>query len=707
MNNERPRKGAQNHEPVGRTDFAGSDTRTGLRRAVLCGAILMAAARPAAAVVTLPVEVQGASTATATVSFNGPTAASAATATRFWMLAHALTYPDKASVQINGGAWINLNNSTAQVEGQAAKYGGIGAPIATFPLSFPVPANSLRTGPNTVSFRFNKTDGVSTGFRVLAFNFRNAQGGSLVSSLEFVQDNPGTWKPPLTSAADIAAGKTLWMTAQLRASSLPGAGMLRARCTDCHAQDGRDLKYFNYSNLSIIERSKYHGMTDLQAKQVASYIRSLPVANPGRPWNPPYQPGPGTDSKPLAHWAAGAGVDKVLARDADMLPFLFPGGINREAVSRKGITVNLRELPISLPLPDWNRWLPKIHPKDAFGDAWVNDNSNKLYAGQGSGSASWNLRARLTGGTAYRDSKAGFFTDNHLWSDAVRGFLLPRRPSNVWDPNLWPRDLTEKFHSMRLWQLVKLWEMHQEFVIEGNGARVFPAPFAEPRMWFTRAIWQVAPHELWIAPGATVSISPLAADRLTHNGQSASWLYWTNSWFYLQMVLNSGDGEAGVPYNAPDQEYLNNHAFSLGFLGDPQALRNTAAYVRWMQIRPSTDARFLPYQKTGWNPYLIYPAVLGINRPEEGLPQATGAAVMKVLLDEWVDKNRDFPPLYLIYAFYDPAYVPPKLYNNSLGSRLYDMLLKSKASGVDTSYAVTWAKSYWSASGAAEWDKLR
>ena len=30
---------------------------------------------------------------------------------------------------------------------------------------------------------------------------------------------------------------------------------------------------------------------------------------------------------------------------------------------------SLRQIPIGLQLPDWNRWLPRVHPRDAIGDA--------------------------------------------------------------------------------------------------------------------------------------------------------------------------------------------------------------------------------------------------------------------------------------------------------------------------------------------------
>src|SRR5205807_7877060 len=113
-------------------------------------------------------------------------------------------------------------------------------------------------------------------------------------------------------------------TALLKASSLPGASALRARCSDCHAHDGRDLKYFGFSNASIVARSRFHGLSDLEGRQIASYIRTLPVPSPGRPWNPPYQPGPGLDAQPAATWAAGAGLSWALESDTATLPYIFP-----------------------------------------------------------------------------------------------------------------------------------------------------------------------------------------------------------------------------------------------------------------------------------------------------------------------------------------------------------------------------------------------
>jgi hypothetical protein len=103
----------------------------------------------------------------------------------------------------------------------------------------------------------------------------------------------------------------------------------------------------------------------------ASYIRNLniPVVKQARPWNSTYQPGSGMDCRPVYEWAAGAGVDAILDSDKDIAQYLFPRGTaysEVKAVVNRYNTLNLRELPINIPMPEWNQWLPQIHPDDAF-----------------------------------------------------------------------------------------------------------------------------------------------------------------------------------------------------------------------------------------------------------------------------------------------------------------------------------------------------
>ena len=80
-----------------------------------------ALAAPPLAPVQLPIEVMGADGTTQSVQVSVPASAvsSPAGVTGLWMQAHNLSYADKASVQVNGGPWMPLDNDTVQVLGSA------------------------------------------------------------------------------------------------------------------------------------------------------------------------------------------------------------------------------------------------------------------------------------------------------------------------------------------------------------------------------------------------------------------------------------------------------------------------------------------------------------------------------------------------------------------------------------------------------------
>src|SRR5438034_4566118 len=48
-------------------------------------------------------------------------------------------------------------------------------------------------------------------------------------------------------------------------------------------------------------------------------------------------------------------------------------------VFRPDGNLNPREIPISLQLPDWNHWLPRVHPLDAWGVTFENSEFARLY----------------------------------------------------------------------------------------------------------------------------------------------------------------------------------------------------------------------------------------------------------------------------------------------------------------------------------------
>lgn len=348
----------------------------------------------------LPVEVLGPAGTRKSVSFNlnDPSGI-----TRLYLRCNACGYHDigldkdtskvKATVRINGGSPISLKhfiegstvygNRQIDIIGGEADYGGAGGGFRTVRMK--VPVSGLRRGENTITFEHRDAMAPSIGFRIIELNL--LESGSLsrkvLNDADFTIDNPAYWLPPRSSSADIAEGASLWRQRNKLydpwLDSLDGrtggagtmSGDMRASCADCHASDGRDLKYFNFSNLSIIERSRFHGLTLAEGEKIASYIRSLdiPVVAAARPWNPAYQPGPGLDTRPVYEWAAGAGVGAILDSDQDMAPYLFPRGTSltevRHVVDRYD-TLNFGELPINVPMPEWNQWLPIIHPDDAF-----------------------------------------------------------------------------------------------------------------------------------------------------------------------------------------------------------------------------------------------------------------------------------------------------------------------------------------------------
>jgi hypothetical protein len=123
-----------------------------------------------------------------------------------------------------------------------------------------------------------------------------------------------------------------------------------------------------------VARYQFHGLSERQGKQIASYIRSLDLPHPGRPWNPPYQPGPDMQTRPAAELAAGAGPNWALDEDRETLRVLFGGpeskGVPAALFAPDG-NLQLREIPIALQMPDWNHWLPQVHPLDAWGQRFA------------------------------------------------------------------------------------------------------------------------------------------------------------------------------------------------------------------------------------------------------------------------------------------------------------------------------------------------
>jgi len=630
--------------------------------------ISMGSADTATERILLPIEVLGAdgTTVSRTVTLQ---AGESEPVRSLWLQIHGVRYADEASVQVNTGVWIPLNNTSVTIAEPGRSFGGIGGGFATLVMTLPLPEGTVVSGANTIRFRFNQTDGVASGFRVLAWNFLTIDGRKVIPPDDFVKDAPETWTAPLPNAASILAGRELWQTASLVANSLLDSPRIQAHCADCHAQDGRDLKYFNFSNGSIVARSRFHGLSTLQGQQIASYIRSLPFPNPGRPWNPPYQPGPGLEEQPVSSWAAGAGLAWILDRDIDALPFMLrqhgdpisratsdsrgnapdPGELVREitpTIFRPDGDLNPREIPIALQLPDWSLWLPRVHPKDAWGPAFTQSEFAALYGGKGKIGAKVPLRTLLADAqtTDYNIRPvAAAFTH---WSQARHSFL--RRL--VTARTAWTPALTNKIYSTQLWQLVKTWEMMQEFGLEGRGRDLFGST-ADSRTWCNTIPAETSPSAAFI-PDGTAGVGGSA---LTNE-------YFTASWYELQIVLNNGHHQHR-DRSPVDWTYLIGRFLDLYVqTHQPEPTRLLVAVTKALQ---STDPHLGPDNlRKGWRPdenidprIMISPVWAPIFKP---VPIEVHRALTGSLLAAWMDKNLQYP-----MAQYLPLGLPPQTYASS------------------------------------------
>lgn len=510
------------------------------------------------ALITLPLEVFGVDGTVREIVLPAAEAdAPVSQATQLSLTLHNVRYATKASVQVNESEWIPLTNETTRIAEPARSFGGIGGGFAVLFLTVDIPAGTLRDGANTIRFRFDKTNGLSMGYRVLALDLLDAAGTRLLSPSLFAESDPAEWTSP--EGADAVKGEDLWSHAELREGPTATA-MLRAHCSDCHAEDGRDLKYFGYSNESIIERAKFHGLSEDDGRDMAAYIRSLDVATQGRPWDPPFQPGIGNTLRPLAAFSAGAGLAAVVSEDAT-IDALFQSGFDRSALADGNALrrIPLSDIPVGLQLPDWNHWLPEIHPKDSVGES---------FDGSDAAAAFGLLQARLAGLTPpemekYKRNMGDtpfLFPDGSLRSDFngwrnaaydARSMVLglPIGEFEGEQPTEWNDLLAREVYAAFVWSQVKTWELMSKYDLEDYALVAYPE--GEARAWLSeRHLFDTSPFLLGIrggpddCPPDTIQCDALWTGSSIGNTR-ANYDYLSNSWYHLQLTLNGGQRACG------------------------------------------------------------------------------------------------------------------------------------------------------------------
>lgn len=527
----------------------------------------------------------------------------AASAVYFSTRLNNIDGPDRVAIGINDSPYVSVNKDTVETDGL-----GEGQDLAgdfKFPntrdIRFKVPAGALKAGTNTVRFKYggvitdpNSVYQSSMGYRVLKLNFKDQAGQRLLPESAFRQEDPAQWSTTY-GAEQVARGKQLWYKAQL-APNPTSTQKISASCNDCHVDTsdathdggGYDLKYFNYSNHAIVSRAQFHQLSQAEGEDIAAYIRSLPTpaSKYGRPWNPPYQPGPEINARPVSEWAAGAGIDAVLTDQSKLVPLLFPSGTisDAELSLTSGKKIDLVSLP-SFPLLDWNEWLPAVHPKDA----------RRIYS-EGQFAAS-ELSKNLTTlknalgvkGSAESEYFIKYGAENSLNQlnkaeehDEYEAFFA----KEAWD------EIDAISHyALAKYRIKEVFGLMQKYDIEGRLPQIFGAG-SNTRGWLGANLFVTNAVPISRGDGGRFQITKPFGN------------YTATAWYHLQAIVNMGDiNRQWTGNNTLDGAYiLNINSDFLGLSGFAGGAQLYALSLRMMQERASYNVPSLSLQ-TSYDPH--------------------------------------------------------------------------------------------------------
>ncbi|MFC2081025.1 hypothetical protein ACFLR8_02325 [Bacteroidota bacterium] len=615
-------------------------------------------------IIPVPVEVMGLPPHVEGVNFDlGPNGST--NADKLFVQVHNVAYYKKGRLRVNAGEWLDMTNDNTAIDmlEPDKSYGGFGGGFATVRFSIDKSDLNFQNGINTVEFEYNHRNKkfATAGYRVIRVKVLDSNGDNLIPASNYVEQDPTSWEPPINTPEAIAAGKAIWTSAELG---------IKAHCMDCHTRDGRDLKYFNVSNKTIIQQCVKSGFSQEAGMQVASYIRSvdIDVVPQARVWNPPYQPGPGTDNKPVYEWAAGAGIDAVLDTDEEMLPYIFGDG-SKEAIDRVTPTdsnLNLREIPVAVQFPDWLSWIPEQNPVDIFDD-WESSDAYKAYQ------TLFNQfqNQDLANSPNLINTFDQFPLDVMWW---VGGY--PERQLHPWCELSSPvlkaakaKGYTAEWAKFNLskWNAMKMWEMLNMFDAEDKAQAINPS--AEPYQWPSREFgtFQIAAHFI----GDDRGTSAFKWETLPVG------TYFSSIWYELQMVLSSGmrNGKTVHPVDwAYNHFHVNRLGLRTGIYEPLRLLRNIIKCWQMRDIPGNSTISTKTWTMREVSPWRLYSNHSGdttlysyLNRYQPGLR----TRVTNSMLESWLRKSNEYPvsawprtnvidfgsPLWevLEYANYDPT----------------------------------------------------
>jgi hypothetical protein len=580
------------------------------------------------------------------------------------LLHHASIYPctaPKMTVSVNGQAAVGIMNNTVTVLpllGRPDLMHGLGGSYEAMWVELRVPAGVAANGQNTLNFQHTFPAGTTTARTLIAIpalNWRNSGGSFLmVTNGVLVEQDVLTgpdYAPSAYNDTSVVNGQNYY---ENTITTYPGtAGSTTQPCAGCHTKTAWDMAYFSFPRVAVIGAARRFGAGEIDANNIYNYIwrRRATDTNAfgfGRVWNPPYQPGPGMDSKPIREWAAGAGINAVVQTDFDVFKDVFGGPTVQYSVitnawtkTGPGIGMNIREQRINIQLPSIYHWYPKFHPLRQF-SSFANSDVWKMYTGA--------IPCMGTAGgvrgaaAAYASSPVPTITYafNDYWHADWTRFLLTIQGSAV--DNTTGRYVTDYGN----WRNIKMLEMMQEFNLERSP---LPSSARERMNWYDWGLFDLAPNILK---------TPYGADGL-QDGTTLQKRYFTVAWYAVQIALNAGNYSNGIMKN--DIRPMD-WPYSYGFFIEMTLVENgapSAGMLLQNQVKAYQCQDFntgVLAQDRGWSPNRNSPLTWLHNPTLDGLwssskcniPAAQRTAYYDAMTKYWVMKSRQFTPAQY-YAF--------------------------------------------------------
>ncbi|CCW36549.1 hypothetical protein CTKA_01328 [Chthonomonas calidirosea] len=390
----------------------------------------------------------------------------------------------------------------------------------------------------------------------------------------------------------------------------------------------------------------------------------------------------------------------------------------------------MRELPIDMPLLDWNHWLPTLSPVDYTLNFFAPAQSNSPFV------MSWSQRYQdiLThlqnNFSRYLNKPIGtrpdgqpltssdFKTEQDAWATGALT-PLPQFAANVTTD----QQKAELIYSLAQWRMVRVWELQQRFGLDTMGQTIFTNMGSstnnriEPLTWSNAFAFDLAPKALHTEDGTAKDAN---GNKILSQGVPLgnSWAgnqYLDDEWYWMQLILNPGNGKGSG--NVPvDWGYIPDVVARTGQVtGESQWLRLVALIIKGSQERDNGIGYVMstPWDGAdpGWNPYRVdylFTLFYWLNVGQDEVNSQVKAQVIDAMIQSWLAKNEEytvsqwFTPWQSPQAQqWDPSMNPnalPTFYATNFESQVYTWLSMAKQAGVSDQTlirVVKWLQTMW------------